>query len=298
MTNLWNSNEEVIISIVTSVASSELLRFVSPITHLVFIDIYPDSRTSYPSPGISTQYSTKHTSATSNMDQGDPATPSPKNKESNPLESRFASRSKATSGFIRETARPQKQGEASGSSSGKHTISHAIKSLLPHSTLPALGKKPKNNPRSPLPIPFQGQTADPAPALTSMSEHELMEGHVFHSRQAHAYLEELVRRRHPAPPAWRPPKNWQVSQASEQPTLSTDADQPRLRDVGSLASIDEESSLAGPSQQIRKDSAFTQGVRRNIASAGRRPTSKIVSTTRTAGLATIHVIQNLTIMLT
>lgn len=223
------------------------------------------------------------------MDQGGSATPSPKNKENNLLKSRYASRSKATSGVIHETASPQRQAEASGSSSGKHTISHAIKSLLPHSTLPALGKKSKNNPRSPLPIPFQGQITNTTSTLASMSEEELIEGHVFHSRQAHAYLEELVRRRHTVSPAWEPPKNWQVSKASEQPTLEADTEQPRLRDVGSLASVDEESPLAGSEHQTRKDSALTQGARRSIASAGKRPPSKVVRGTQPVGSATTQI---------
>ncbi|KAG9685272.1 hypothetical protein KCU95_g12471, partial [Aureobasidium melanogenum] len=219
------------------------------------------------------------------MEQDDTATPSPKNKGSNPLESRFASRSKATSGVVHETASPHRQPEASGSSSGKNPISHAIKSLLPHSTLPALGRKSKNNPRSPLPPTFQGQNTTTPPALASMSEDELMEAHLSHSRQAHAHLEELVRRRNPPPPAWVPPKNWQVSQVSEHPTLAMDAEQPpRLRDVGSLASVDEESPLAGPSDQTCKDSALTQGVRSSIASAGGRRSSKVVRDTETTGI--------------
>ncbi|KAH0368688.1 hypothetical protein KCU65_g3894, partial [Aureobasidium melanogenum] len=220
------------------------------------------------------------------MEQDDTATPSPKNQKSNPLESRFASRSKATSGVVHETASHHRQCEASGSSSGSHSISHAIKSLLPHSTLPALGKKSKNNPRSPLPPTFQGQTTITTPDLASMSEDELMEAHVFHSRQAHAHLEELVRRRHPSPPpppAWVPPKDWQVSHAPEDPTLATNAEQPRLQDVGSLASVDEESPLAGPFDQTRKDSALTQGMRSSIASTGGRRTSKVVRGTQTAG---------------
>ncbi|KAK6007123.1 hypothetical protein QM012_006131 [Aureobasidium pullulans] len=220
------------------------------------------------------------------MEQDDTSTPSPRNKQNNPLESRFASRSKATSGVIHETASHQRQSEASESSSGKNSIGHAIKSLLPHSTHPALGKKPKNNPRSPLPPTFQGQTTKHTPAPASISENELMEAHIFHSRKANAYLEELVRRRQPAPPAWKPPKNWQVSKVSEQPTLALDGELPRLRDVGSLASVDEESPLAEPSRQIRKDSrkdsALTQGVRRSIASAGKRPSSTVVRGTQTA----------------
>ncbi|KAH0137671.1 hypothetical protein KCU67_g15693, partial [Aureobasidium melanogenum] len=83
------------------------------------------------------------------MEQDDTATPSPKNKENNPLESRLTSRSKATSGVVHETASLHRRPEASGSSSGKNTISHAIKSLLPHTTVPALAKKSKDNPRSP-----------------------------------------------------------------------------------------------------------------------------------------------------
>ncbi|KAG9683319.1 hypothetical protein KCU95_g11690, partial [Aureobasidium melanogenum] len=217
------------------------------------------------------------------MGQDDSATPSPKNNKSNPLESRFASRSKATSGVVHETASHHRQSEASGSSSGSHSISHAIKSLLPHSTLPALGKKSKNNPRSPLPPTFQRQTIITTPDLTSMSEDELMEAHVFHSRQAHAYLEELVRRRHPPPPGWVPPKNWQVTQAPEDPTLAMNTEQPRLRDVGSLASVEEEPPPVGPSDQTRKDSAFTQGVKSGIASTGGKRTSKVVRGTQTAG---------------
>ncbi|KAH0160041.1 hypothetical protein KCU67_g6882, partial [Aureobasidium melanogenum] len=173
--------------------------------------------------------------------------------------------------------------EASGSSSGKNTISHAIKSLLPHTTVPALAKKSKDNPRSPLPPTFQGQAPSTTPALASMSEDQLMEAHVFHSRQAHAYLEELVKRRHPPPPGWDPPKNWQISQASEHSTPAIDAEQPRLRDVGSLASVDEESPLAGPSDQTRKDSALTRGVRSSAASAGGRLSSKVVRGTQTIG---------------
>lgn len=122
-----------------------------------------------------------------------------------------------------------------------------------------------------------------------MSEDELIEGHIFHSRQAHAYLEELVSRRHVVPPAWEPPKNWQVSKASEQPTLRADAEQPRLRDVGSLASVDEESPLAGSEHQNRKDSAFTQGARRSIASAGKRRSSECVRGTQPVGSATTQI---------
>ncbi|KAG9679316.1 hypothetical protein KCU99_g3115, partial [Aureobasidium melanogenum] len=217
------------------------------------------------------------------MEQDDTATPSPKNKENNPLESRLTSRSKATSGVVHETASLHRRSEASGSSSGKNTISHAIKSLLPHTTAPALAKKSKDNPRSPLPPTFQGQAPSTTPALVSMSEDQLMEAHVVHSRQAHAYLEELVKRRHPPPPGWDPPKDWQVSQASEHSTPAIDAEQPRLRDVGSLASVDEELPLAGPSDQTRKDSALTQGVRSSAASAGGRLSSKVVRGTQTTG---------------
>ncbi|KAG9546928.1 hypothetical protein KCU71_g16669, partial [Aureobasidium melanogenum] len=217
------------------------------------------------------------------MEQDASATPLPKNKENNPLESRLTTRSKATSGVVYETASLHRRSEASESSSGKNTISHATKSLLPHTTVPALGKKSKNNPRSPLPSTFQGQASSTTPALASMSENELMEAHLFHSRQAHAHLEELVRRRHPPPPAWVPPKNWQVSQASEHSTLAKNAEQPRLRDIGSLASVDEESFLAGPSDQARKDSALTQDVRTSVASAGGRRSSKVVRDTKTTG---------------
>ncbi|KAG9625991.1 hypothetical protein KCV04_g11996, partial [Aureobasidium melanogenum] len=217
------------------------------------------------------------------MEQDDTATPSPKNKQNNPLESRLTSRSKATSGVVHETASLHRRSEASGSSSGKNTISHAIKSLLPHTTVPALGKKSKNNPRSPLPPTFQGQASSTTPALASMAEDELTEAHLFHSRQAHAHLEELVRRRHPQPPAWVPPKNWQVFQASKHSTLAKNTEQPRLRDVGSLASVDEESPLAGPSDQVRKDSALTQGVRSSVASAGGRRSSKVVRGTQATG---------------
>ncbi|KAG9966975.1 hypothetical protein KCU61_g305, partial [Aureobasidium melanogenum] len=217
------------------------------------------------------------------MEQDGSATPLAKNKENNPLESRLTTRSKATSGVVYETASLHRRSEASESSSGKNTISHATKSLLPHTTVPALGKKSKNNPRSPLPPTFQGQASSTTPALASMSEDELMEAHLFHSRQAHAHLEELVRRRHPPPPAWVSPKNWQVSQASEHSTLAKNAEQPRLRDIGSLASVDEESFLAGPSDQARKDSALTQDVRTSVASAGGRRSSKVVRDTKTTG---------------
>lgn len=261
----------------------------STVTHLVFRNINPDSRTSYSSPGISTEYLTQHNLTITTMEQDDSATPSPKNNKSNPLESRFASRSKATSGVVHETASHHRQSEASGSSSGSHSISHAIKSLLPHSTLPALGKKSKNNPRSPLPPTFQRQTIITTPDLTSMSEDELMEAHIFHSRQAHAYLEELIKRRHPPPPGWVPPKNWQVTQAPEDPTLAMNTEQPRLRDVGSLASVEKEPPPIGPSDQTRKDSAFTQGVRSSIASTGGRRTPRVVQGTQKAGLVIIHV---------
>ncbi|KAI4748173.1 hypothetical protein E4T50_01589 [Aureobasidium sp. EXF-12298] len=112
------------------------------------------------------------------MEQDDTATPSPKNKENNPLESRLTSRSKATSGVVHETASLHRRSEASGSPSGKNTISHAIKSLLPHTTVPALGKRSKDNPRSPLPPTFQGQAPSTTPALASMSEDQLMEAHM------------------------------------------------------------------------------------------------------------------------
>lgn len=258
-------------------------------TGFIFKAINPDNSISYSSSGIDTEYLIKHTSTTSTMEQDDTTNPSPKNRENNPLESRYASRSKATSGVVHETASPHRQPEPSGTSSGKQTISHAIKSLLPHSTHSASGKKSKNNPRSPLPPSFQGHTTNTTPALASMSEDELTEAHVYHSRQANTYLEELVRRRHPAPPAWEPPKNWQVSKASEHPPLAMDAEQPRLRDVGSLASVDEGSLLAGPSHQARKDSALTQGAKRSIASAGGRRSSKVVRSTQTAGLVMTQI---------
>ena len=215
------------------------------------------------------------------MEQGDSATPSPKSKENNPLESsRFAHKGKATTaidnqhGVTHETSSPVRQPQASGSSHSKQALSHAIKSLIPHSTRSASSNKSKNHPRSPLPQTFQAQATGTTPTLTSMSDDQLMKAHVFHSRQAIAYLDELVRRKDPAPPAWIPPNDWKVSNAPEGPP-ATDAEQPRLRDVGSLASVDEEPPLTEPSEETRKDSAFTQGVRGSIASAGEGPSSKV-----------------------
>jgi len=220
----------------------------------------------------------QHNFTASTMEQGDTSTPSPKSKENNPLEStRFINKGKATTaldhqhGGTSETSSPVRQPEASGSSHGKQVLSHAIKSLLPHSTRSTLGNKSKNYPRSPLPPTFRAQSTGTTPALASMSEDRLMEAHVFHSRQAIVYLDELVRRRNPAPPAWIPPNDWIVSNTPEDPpSTSTDAEQPQLRDVGSLASVDEEPPSTEPSQETRKDSAFTQGMRKSIASAGSR----------------------------
>jgi len=215
------------------------------------------------------------------MEPGDTATPSPKSKENNPLESsRFAHKGKATTalnqqhGVTHETSSPIRQREASGSSHGKQALSNAIKSLLPHSTRSASGDKSKNHPRSPLPHAFRAQATGTTPTLESMSNDQLMDAHVLHSRQATAYLDELVRRRHPAPPAWIPPNDWKVSNAPGGPP-STDAEQPRLRDVGSLASVDEEPPSTEPSQETRKDSALTQGVRGSIASTDKGPSSKV-----------------------
>lgn len=214
------------------------------------------------------------------MEQGDTAAPSPKSKENNPLESfRFAHKGKATTaidnqhGVTHETSSPVRQSQASGSSHSKQVLSHAIKSLIPHSTRSASGNKSKNHPRSPLPQTFQAKATGTTSNLASMSDDQVMEAHVFHSRQAIAYLDELVRRKNPTPPAWIPPNDWKVSNAPEGPP-ATDAEQPRLRDVGSLASVDEEAPLTEPSQGSRKDSAFTQGVRRSIASAAEGSSSK------------------------
>jgi hypothetical protein len=219
----------------------------------------------------------QHNFTASTMEQGDTSTPSPKSKENNPLEStRLINKGKATTaldhqhGATSETSSPVRQPEASGSSHGKQVLSHAIKSLVPHSTRSTLGNKSKNHPRSPLPPTFRAQSTGTTPAL-AMSVDRLMEAHVFHSRQAIVYLDELVRRRNPAPPAWTPPNDWIVSNTPEgAPSTSTDAEQPRLRDVGSLASVDEEPLSTESSQETRKDSAFTQGMRESIASAGSR----------------------------
>jgi hypothetical protein len=215
------------------------------------------------------------------MEQENPATPSPRSKENNPLESsKFTSKGKATTaidhrhGVTHETSSPIRQSRASASSQGKQIFGHSIKSLLPHSTRSTLGKKSKDHPRSPLPLAFQGQPTSTMSALMSLSEDQLAKAHVFHSRQAIAHLEELVRRKNAAPPAWIPPNDWIVSKQPEEP-LSTAAEQPRLRDVGSLASVDEESPLAEPSQETRKDSALTQGVRRSVASAGKGQSLKV-----------------------
>jgi hypothetical protein len=208
------------------------------------------------------------------MEQENSATPSPKSKENNPLDSsRYISKGKATTaldhrhGVTHDTSSPVRQSGAAGSSNGKQSFSHAIRSLLPHSTRSALGKKSKSQQRSPLPSAFQAQPTGTAFALTSMSDDQLKEAHVFHSRRATASLEELVRRSNSTPPAWTPPNDWIVSNNSEEPP-STDAEQPRLRDVGSLASVVEEFPLAETPQETRKDSALTHGVRKSIASSG------------------------------
>lgn len=230
------------------------------------------------------------------MEQGDAATPSPKSKENNPLESsRFAHKGKATTaidnqhGVTHETSSPVRQSQASGST--HKVLSHAIKSLIPHSTRSASGHKSKNHPRSPLPQTFQAKTTGTVPALASLSDDQLMEAHVFHSRQAIAYLNELVRRKNPTPPAWIPPNNWKVSNAPEGPPAA-DAEQPRLRDVGSLASVDEEAPLTEPSHESRKDSAFTQGVRRSIASPGEGSSSENKRGLRSTRLAASQVISD------
>jgi hypothetical protein len=214
------------------------------------------------------------------MEHEEAATPSPKSKENNPLESsRFAHKGRATTaldhqhGVTHETSSHVRQSEGSGSSHSKQVLSHAIKSLIPHSTRSTSGNKSKKHPRSPLPHTFQAQPTATMPALVSMSDDQLMEAHVFHSRQATAYLDELVRRRNSPPPAWIPPNDWMVSNAPVEPP-SKDAEQPRLRDVGSLASVGEEPPLTEPSQETRKDSAFTQGFRKSIASAGEGPSFK------------------------
>jgi hypothetical protein len=81
------------------------------------------------------------------MEQENPATPSPRSKENNPLESsKFTSKGKATTaidhrhGVTHETSSPIRQSRASASSQGKQIFGHSIKSLLPHSTRSTLGK--------------------------------------------------------------------------------------------------------------------------------------------------------------
>jgi hypothetical protein len=216
------------------------------------------------------------------MEQENSATPSPKSKENNPLDSpRYIYKGKATTaldqrhGVTHDTSSPVRQSEAAGMSHGKQSFSHAIRSLLPHSTRSTLGKKSKSQQRSLLPSTFQAQPTGTASALTSMSDDQLKEAHVFHFRRATASLEELVRRSNSAPPAWIPPSDWIVSNNSEEPP-STDVEQPRLRDVGSLASVVEEPPLAEPPQETRKDSALTQGVRKSTASTGEGISPKIV----------------------
>jgi hypothetical protein len=215
------------------------------------------------------------------MEQETSATPSPRSKENNPLESsKFTSKGKATTaidhrhGVTHETSSPVRQSRASASSHGKQIFGHSIKSLLPHSTRSTLGKKSKDDLRSPLPLAFQGQPTSTTSTLASLSEDQLGKAHVFHSRQAMAHLEELVRRKNSAPPPWIPPNDWIVSKKPEEPP-STAAEQPRLRGVGSLASVDEEIPLVDFPHESRKDSAFTQGVRRSVASAGRGQYSKV-----------------------
>jgi hypothetical protein len=224
------------------------------------------------------------------MEQENSATPSPKSKENNPLgSSRYIYKGKATTaldqrhGVTHDTSSPVRQSGAAGSSNGKQSFSHAIRSLLPHSTRSTLGKKSKSQQRSPLPSAFQARPT--GTALTSMSDDQLKEAHVFHSRRATASLEELVRRSNSTPPAWTPPNDWIVSNNPEEPP-SSDVEQPRLRDVGSLASVSEESPLAEPPQGTRKDSALTQGVRKSIASSGEGTSPKIVRAQHPARLVT------------
>lgn len=271
-----------------------LIRLLSHIAHF-FLEYQPCKQTIVFVASIIREYFNQHRPRASSMEPGDTATPSPKSKENNPLEpSRFAHKAKATTaidnehGVTHEASSPVRQSQASGSSHGKHVLSHAIKSLIPHSSRSASGNKSKKNPRSPLPQTFQAKITGTTPAVASMSDDQLMEAHVFHSRQAIAYLDELVRRRKPAPPAWKPPNDWNVSNALEGPP-ATDAEQPRLRDVGSLASVDEEPTLTNSPQEIRKDSAFTQSVRRSIASAGEGPSFEVGRGLRPARLAAARV---------
>jgi hypothetical protein len=229
------------------------------------------------------------------MKQENSATPSPKSKENNPLDSsRYTYRGNATTaldqqhGVTHDTSSPVRQSEAAGSSNGKQSFSHAIRSLLPHSTRSTLGKKSKSQQRSPLPSAFQAQPNGTTSTFTSMSVDQLKEAHIFHSRRANETLEELLRRSNSTPPAWVPPNDWIVSKKPEG-SASTAAEQPRLRDVGSLASVDEESPLADPPQDIMKDSALAQGVRKSIASSGEVPSSKKVRGQHPARLVTTQV---------
>jgi hypothetical protein len=157
--------------------------------------------------------------------------------------------------------------------------------------------------------------------LQSLTELEIIQAHVHHSRLSSTCLEELVRRRacEQVPPAtgrstgkqvvakpalspdigsgtqlrrgsisdWTPPADWGVPSSALGSV--TQAQLPRLRDPGSLASVDENSPLKAKSEglaecmssgstasQARKDSAMTQSLRKSVGSSRKTSSSSRV----------------------
>ncbi|KEQ93781.1 hypothetical protein AUEXF2481DRAFT_41513 [Aureobasidium subglaciale EXF-2481] len=178
-------------------------------------------------------------------------------KENKPLESfRFVLNGKGKAIIATETAAQVTNKQETKAAKPKLALSHTLKRMLSHSSLSTVI----------------------TPDITSMPDDKLVEEHASQAKQAHTYLEEMLRRRACASAPWTAPKRWQsTGRMSGKPLSSTVA--PELRDVGLLASNVEGPSLQVAARTVERETASTRNAKRSTR-LGRDLSMNETSTTK------------------